>query len=209
MKQLSRIAAAAALAAGALVATQASATTICSSCVYNNATNSNLYVGALNSTNGDISFVNSGSTANTSGMFTHTYVFNFAPIGSAGSNMVFLPTTEIGSFTLGLYNATASGCSALTSPTLGNGTGGCSTFALGSLIAAGTTGSFVTNLNFTAIPPGTYAVVVTGVVSNSAPANSGYSGQISTQNVPEPGSLALAGLAMVGAALAARRARKA
>jgi hypothetical protein len=206
VKQLSRIAAAAALAGGALFASQASATIICTACSYNQATNGNLYVGALNSTTGDLSFVNSGNTANTPGAFSHTYVFDFAPIGSVASNLVFLPTSEISNFTLTLFSATSGACSPLAA---GVGTGGCAALMLGAPIAAANNiGGFVVDLPFTAVPAGRYAVRVTGTVAVGLP-NSGYSGQISTQNVPEPGSLALAGLAMVGAAFAARRARKA
>ena len=202
MKQLSRIAAAAALAAGALVSTGASAAVICSACSYNNASNGNLFVGALNSTTGDNSQVTSGTTANTAGAFSHTYTFSFSPIGSVASNVIFLPTNEISNFTIALFNATASGCSAIVG---GLGTGGCSTFALGSLIAMGTTNpNFVANLDFTAIPAGTYAIRVTGNVSAGTPSSS-YTGNITSLNVPEPGSLALAGLALVGAAFAARR----
>jgi hypothetical protein len=207
VKQLSRIAAAAAFAAGALVSTSASAAVICQLCNYNANTNSSLYIGALNASNGDLSFVNSGNQANSSGAFTHNYIFNFAPIGSVASNLSFTPSNEISNFKLELFSATASGCSAVSG--LGLGTGGCSSWATTGLIATAATGpnNFV-DLAFTAVPAGTYLVRVTGTVAAGGP-NSGYSGQVTTQAVPEPGSLALAGLALFGAAAAARRARKA
>ena len=213
MKQLSRIAAAAALAAGALVSTSASAAIICNLCSYDSATAGpnglSLFVGSLNANNGDLSNIQAGASVNGFlGNFAHNYIFNFSPIGSVSSSVTFTPSTEISNFTLQLFSATASGCSAVQSnpqPIGGVGTGGCSSWATTGLLGTATTGptNFV-NLAFTAIPTGTYLVRISGTSSLGLP-NSTYNGAITTQNVPEPGSLALAGLALVGAAFAARR----
>ena len=154
--------------------------------------------------------MSSGGTLQALGGFTQNYIFAFAPIGSATSNLSFTPSAAIANFKLELFSVTASGCSALGSVGgLGVGTGGCSSFSLGALVQTATTGpSNFVDLPFTAINAGQYLLRVTGTITQSGAAGSpdnSYSGQVTTQNVPEPGSLALAGLALVGAAFAARR----
>ena len=208
MKSILKLAAVAAIAAA--FSTGASATIVCGFCQYGAATNNNLYIGPLNALTGDLSNVSSGVTVNssTSFSFTHTYVFNFAPIGSASSSLTFTPSTEISNFRISLYSATASGCSALTSNVFGVGTGGCSSLSLnGAPIATALASpNNAVNMPFTPLTLGTYAIVVTGDVAGLlSVANQSYNGAVTTSPVPEPGSLALVGAALFGLAASARK----
>ena len=206
VKQISLIAAAATLVFGALAPVQeASATVICGFCAYTDTTLAgNLFIGGLSATTGDLSFVNSGTTlANFSGNFVQNFVFGFSPIGSITGSLSFSPQGDISNFTVQLFSVSgtlaANGCTTLNSA--------CTSLGAAVAYSAQFTASpnnFL-NIPFVAAPAGTYLARVTGTVTNSNTANAGYSGQISTLNVPEPGSLALAGLALFGAAAAMRR----
>ena len=200
MKQLSRIAAAAALAAGALIATGASASVICTSCSYTGpiAGPGNLFVGTMNSTTFDATFMDSGSTfasAGTSVAFSHVYLFGFTPIGSVTSSMNFIPGANFTNFNIQLMNVTSSTCGATNTV--------CTGVTLGSVIANSTNANASSLIGFQAVPAGTYAIRVNANWTGAA--GTLYSGQISTVPVTEPGSLALAGLALVGAATVTRR----
>ncbi len=206
MKKFSLLAAAATVALGALApAQEASAAIICGGCFYTDTSlTGNLFVGALSATTGDLSFVNSGTTLGSfAGNFVQNFVFGFSPIGSITGSLSFSPSGDISNFTVQLFSVAgtlgANGCTTMNSA--------CTSLGAASAFSALFTASpnnFL-NIPFTAAPAGTYLARVTGTVANNNNANAGYSGQISTLNVPEPGSLALAGLALFGAAAAMRK----
>ena len=208
MKQVSKLLAAAGFAA-ALISTQASAALIFAG-EYGPGTNS--YIGLYNSANNDsANFSNSNSAGAlnpipVSGTFTNTWVFNFTPGGSATINANFIPgfpdTNAINPFNVALYQVTS-----------GNVCGG-NTLALAGTCAGALTLSFIangnnfnhpSNIGFTPLITGLYAFQVTGNVVGGA--GTSYSGNVGTRNVPEPGSQALAGIALFGLAATLRKSK--
>jgi hypothetical protein len=160
---------------------------------YNNA-NSNAYIGTYVSTTNDSGLFSNGQLP--LGAFTNTWVFNFTPGGSATMNANFVPgfpnPNSINNFQVSLYSATAGGgCTANTVSTPGL----CTGLVLGSLIASGLNQGNSSSIGFTPLVTGLYAIVVTGTVVSTPTL---YSGQLTTQPVPEPTSLALVGLALCG-----------
>ena len=197
MKQLAKIAAAAAFV---VLGSQAQAAMIFNG-DYNNALSNN-YIGSYISTSSDSAFFSNANL--TRGSFTNTYVFNFSPVGSATVNGNFIPgfpnTNSISNFQISLFSATASGgCT----PVIGTAIAGfCTGLTLGPLLGSGFNLGNSSSVPFTPLTAGLYAFTVRGNVE-SLPTL--YSGQLSTTPVPEPTSLALAGLGLLGLAAAARK----
>jgi len=124
----------------------------------NNA-NSNAYIGTYVSTNSD-----SGLFANPSlplGGFSNTWVFNFAPGGSATMNANFIPgfpnTNSISSFQVSLFSASAAGgCTANTPGTSGL----CTGLSLGPLSLPASTSGNSSSIGFTLVPEPTCLALV-------------------------------------------------
>ena len=193
MNKVSKLLASVAMAAAALWAPNASANFIFNG-IYTTEllppTNTT-YIGQYLSTNKDHgAFVHD---LEATGTFTDTWVFDFSPIGSASTNANFDPTAFISGFTVQLYNAAA------TCTTSG---AACSSYTQGPLIATGIPVPGGSNIDFTALAAGFYGIVVTGDVSD-LPVT--YSGQMHTSPIPEPASLALVGVALLGLALSGKK----
>lgn len=196
MKKLALVAA---LAAGALVAGAASAATICTGCSYGG----NTYLGSHNPTAGDASSYT--HTFIPAGGFTDTWLFDIDPAGDLQLHATFIPFSGVLNLDVKLYDVAALCGAAATS---------CTNVALGNVLATGSpTFSFMFDLGPATVAAGRYAFVVTG---DAQAGNSLYSGNLTTApgtpapppSVPEPGSLALVTLAMLGATASRwRRAR--
>jgi len=185
----------------------ASAGVICNNCAYiqgQAATNLGLHNPVVddNSTFGN-------ATTGQNGDFSNWWVFRIDPAGDVSVNAIFLPIANISNFDVQLYSLTSQNCAANTATT----GGACSSFTAGALLADGSTNpAFATVIDFTSIAAGFYAFNVTGTISGLTPTQpASYTGnlQVNESSIPEPGTLALAGLSLMGIAFTSRRIRKA
>jgi PEP-CTERM motif len=216
--KLSHIASAVALAAGAFVAGQASATTICQNCEWYAAGAPGTFIGAHDSFGGDDSgFRHSQMWVPVATAFNDVWVFDLAPQGAftqINANFIPIQPTAFSGFNVAIRQVLTSTCPVTIANTLGT-SGNCSEVTLGAVLATSVNAGANADVFPVALAAGRYAFQVSGTLNamgtnpNGTNRFSQYSGQLTTSVIPEPGTLALAGLAMVGVAASLRRTRKA
>jgi hypothetical protein len=179
----------------------ASAGVICNNCAYLQG-QPGTYIGVHNPLASDNSTFGNATTG-FNGAFSNWWVFDINPAGAASVNAIFLPIANISNFDVTLWTAAGSVCA----PN-GATTGGlCSPLVTGAMVADGFTNpAYATVIDFTALTAGRYAFNITGTISGLAPTQpASYTGNLQVQAVPEPATLAIAGLGLLGVAYTRRR----
>ncbi len=206
MKQVSKMIGSALVVAAAFAATHASANGVVHPFAYDNNAQfqgNDTYIGTLSPT-----FYNSATFGNGSfnaGVFTDYWTFDISPAGNNSASLTFQPPTGVTGFAISLYKTTAMGVCALTGL---NTAAQCTTQpTIGALVPTSNSsiGNFTSYATTSFLAAGRYVVEVTGTaLINVAGANS-YGGSIAVNPLPEPGSLALVGIGLLGAAVSLRK----
>jgi hypothetical protein len=192
------------LLAGAFLWGNASAVVVCDSCDYQPGPSVASNLGLHNPNTGDNSTF-SNATTGQNGDFANWWVFEVDPAGAASVNAIFLPLRNIVDFAVKLYKVDQSVCNANTASQAGS----CSSVDVGVQVGNGnTTPSFATALDFTPTLAGTYAFSITGTILNlGATMPASYTGNLQVAAVPEPSTMLMAGLGVLGLGLFRRKLR--
>lgn len=214
MMKLGKVSMAALLAFGASYSSGVLAAPICNGCGFNGSSSGSIYIGVYNPNTGDQSVgVNHGQMVDGQN-FSDAFFFNINPAGQATVDGSFTPNQNVTLFAAQLVKFAADPATVCTpvnyfvigGQTFAQAAGTCSNLGAESLVASASISSDnKLSIGYQGLSAGLYAVRLQGIVQQVTGGDNGYSFNLATTRIPEPATLALAGLGLLAAGVASRR----